>query len=138
MENTARIWMLGAAAVIVSGVKLEDWRLAEKFAPEALVKKDENGEPVFRVMTARGTGSINRYGIVWGSYESEEGNATVTLIIDQDVGDRKAALLDVVGTGMRELAEIEKAMPGIVERIRKEQEEIGACIHCPDMAGKEE
>lgn len=30
LENTVKIYMMGAAAVIVSGVKMEDWKLAEK------------------------------------------------------------------------------------------------------------
>ena len=36
MENTAKIVILGAAAVLVSGVKLEDWKLVEKYAPEMM------------------------------------------------------------------------------------------------------
>lgn len=59
MENTAKIIILGAAAVLVSGVKLEDWKLVQKYAPGALKRMDEDGEPRFRVMAWQGAGSVN-------------------------------------------------------------------------------
>lgn len=119
MENTVKIHILGAAAVIVSGVKLEDWKLAEKYAPEKLKKLDENGDPVFRVMTSEGTGSVNHYGVVWGNYPTEEGNATVTVLFDAEVEDKKRAIMDVAGPAILELTELENAMPGILEDIHE-------------------
>ncbi len=124
MENEAKVYMMGAAAVVVSGVKLEDWKLVEKYAPEALRIMDENGEPVFRVMTKKGSGSMNQYGVVWGSYLSEEGNATVTMLIDDDVENPKEAVMDVIGSALLDLEGIEKALPGIVEEIREKQKQI--------------
>ena len=124
LENTVKIYMMGAAAVIVSGVKMEDWKLAEKYAPESLRIADENGEPAFRVMTGKGTGSMNKYGVVWGSYLSEEGAPTVTILIDDEVEDRKEAVMDVIGPGLLYLAEIEKAMPEIVEKVREKTQRL--------------
>ena len=124
MENTVKIHILGAAAVVVSGVKLEDWKLAEQYAPETLKMKDENGEPAFRVMTDRGTGSINRYGIVWGNYPTEEGFATITILIDQDVENKKEAVMKVAGSALEKLIGIEGAMPGILEGIREKVRKI--------------
>ena len=103
MENTARIHMMGAAAVVVSGVKLEDWKLVEKYAPDALTIVDEDGDPVFRVMTGSGGGSVNRYGVVWGTYLSEEGNATVTLLLDEDLDDPKPAAVSGVREKMKKI-----------------------------------
>ena len=119
MENTVKVYILGAAAVIVSAVKLEDWKLAEKFAPEKLKKLDDNGEPVFRVMTGAGTGSMNRYGVKWGNFPTEDGNATVTILFDEEVDDKKQALMDVAGSAILELTELENAMPGILESIHE-------------------
>ena len=128
MGNTAMIHILGAAAVLVSGVKLEDWKLVEKYAPEALKMVDENGEPVFRVMTDKGPGSVNRYGVVWGSYVTEEGYATVTLLLDENVEDRKEAVMDVVGSGLLNLNGIEERMAEIMEEIRGKTQKIGSLI----------
>ena len=131
MENTAKIHIIGAAAVLVSGVKLEDWKLAEKYAPEALTVLDEKGEPVFRVATGDSTGSMNRYGVVWGceNYRSEEGNATVTILFDNDVENREAAIMNVIGNGLVNLTEIEQAMPGILETVREKQRQTESRLH---------
>ena len=128
MENEVKVYMMGAAAVVVSGVKLEDWKLVEQYAPEALRIMDENGEPVFRVMTKKGSGSMNRYGVVWGSYLSEEGNATVTMLLDEDVENPKEAVMEVIGSALLDLAGIEKALPGAIEEIREKQKRIEAQI----------
>lgn len=124
MENEVKVYMMGAAAVVVSGVKLEDWKLVEQYAPEALRIMDENGEPVFRVMTKKGSGSMNRYGVVWGSYLSEEGNATVTMLLDEDVENPKEAVMEVIGSALLALAGIEKALPGVIEEICEKQKRI--------------
>ena len=128
METTARIHILGAAAVLVSGVKLEDWKLVEKHTPEALKVKDENGEPVFRVTAEKGSGSVNRYGIVWGSYTTEEGYATVTILLDEDIEDKKAAVMDVAGSALMELIRMEGGLSGVLEQIRRMEQEIGSLI----------
>ena len=136
MENTARIHILGAAAVVVSAVKLEDWKLAEKYAPEKLRKLDENGEPVFRVMTSGGTGSISQYGIVWGNYPTEEGYATVTLMIEEDVENKKEAVMDVAGSALLDLIGMEKEMPEVIKRIHEKKQTIEIRITQID-SGKE-
>lgn len=128
MENTAKIYIMGAAAVIVSGVKLEDWKLVEKHAPEALKIVDETGEPVFKVMTAPGSGSMNRYGVVWGSYVSEEGNATVTILLDDEVENKKEAVMDVVGSALLDVIDMEEKIPAIVEEIHEKLKKIDSCI----------
>ena len=121
MENTAKIVILGAAAVLVSGERLEDWELVQKYAPEALKRIDEDGEPRFRVMACRGAGSVNEYGICWGTYVSDEGNATVTVLIDEDVEDKKAAVMDIMGSALMDLMDIEKEIPGVIAEIREKQ-----------------
>ncbi len=128
MENTARIYVIGSAAVIISGVKLEDWKLVEEYAPEALKTMDKKGEPTFRIMTAEGTGTMNRYGVVWGTHVSEEGNATVTILLDDEVDNRKEAVMNVVGSALLNVVEIEKTIPEIIEEIHKKQEKVESCI----------
>lgn len=131
MENTAKIHIIGAVAVLVSGVKLEDWKLAEKYAPEALTVLNEKGEEVFRVSTGDGTGCMEQSRVVWGceNYRSEEGNATVTVIFDDEVKDREEAIMDVLGNGLVNLTEIEQAMPGILEKVREKQRQTESRLH---------
>lgn len=124
MENTAKVYILGAAAVVISSVKLKDWELVEKYAPEALKIVDEEGEPLFRVATATGTGSMNCYGVVWGTHVTEEGHATVTILLDEEVENKKEAVMDVIGTALLDLAEIENALPKVLEEIAGKKKEI--------------
>ena len=124
MENRPHVYIMGAAAVIVSGVKLEDWKTAEKYAPEKLRIPDENGEPVFRVMTSGGTGSINHYGVVWGNFPTEEGYATVTVLIDEEVENKKEAVMDVAGSALLDLIGIENAMPEVIRSIHEKKQKV--------------
>ncbi len=119
MENTAKIYIMGAAAVLVSGVKREDWELVEKYAPEMMKIVDEENEPVFRISTGTGGGSVNQHGIVWGSYLGEEGQATVTVLLDEEVDDKKAAVSDIMGSALLDLMEVEKEIPEIVKDIKQ-------------------
>lgn len=122
MENTAKIHIMGAAAVLVSGVKLEDWKKAENYAPETLVITDESGEPCFKIATGRGSGSINRYGICWGTYLSEEGYATVTVLIGEDVENKTEAVMNIMGSAFLKLREIEKKIPQILAGIQEKRQ----------------
>ena len=128
MENTARIHIMGAAAVLVSTVSLEDWKLVEKYAPEMLVVVDEQGEPAFKVATVSGSGSVNKYGVCWGAYVSDEGMASVTVLLDDEIEDKREAVSDIMGSALLELIDIEKEIPGVIEGIREKQERINALI----------
>ena len=124
MEKTAKVYIIGAAAVIVSGVKLEDWKQVEKYAPERLKIVDESGETVFKVATSKGGGSMNQYGVCWGTYTSDEGYATVTILLDDDIEDKKEAVKDITGSALLDLIEIEKQVPEILHDIDQKESEI--------------
>ena len=128
MENRIKVYIMGAAAVVVSGTKLEDWKLVEKYTPEALQIVSGEGEPLFRVETASGTGSMNRYGVVWGSHTGEDGGATVTILIDDDVEDKKEAVLEVIGTALLDLQEIEERLPEVLEEIHGNMQKMESYI----------
>ena len=129
MENTAKIYIMGAAAVLVSGVKLEDWKQIEKCAPEKLKIVDENtGEQVFMVSIGESGGSVISQEICWGSHVSNDGNATVTVLLDDSVDDKKDAVLDVMGSALLKLMEFEETVPQILDEIRKKRQEMEDCI----------
>lgn len=125
MEKQAKIYILGAAAVLVSGVKLEDWKKVEKFFPEALKIVDEDHDTVFNVRTSRGGGSVSEYGVIWGSYTSSEGYATVTVLLDEDVDNKQEAVTGVMGSALLDLMEIEKDMPDLLAEIKEKEAQIG-------------
>ena len=128
MENTARIYIVGATAVLVSGVKLEDWKLVEKHNPEALTMVEENGEPAFKVTCGNQGGSVNRFGICWGHHTSEDDCATVTTLLSSDVEDKRQAVTDIMGAALLALLDLEKTIPETVEGIREELKQIDSLI----------
>ena len=128
MENTAKVYIIGAAAVLVSGVKLEDWKRVEKYAPETLKIVDDDGEPVFKVASSEGGGSVNHFGVAWGTYTSDEGYATVTTLLDDDIENKKEAVMDIMGSALLDLREIEQQIPEILENISAKEKEIESCI----------
>lgn len=128
IDNAATIELNGAAAILTSSVKLDDWKRVEKFAPEALKIVDEEGATVFKVMTYGGTGSANENGVVFGSYTNSEGFATVTILLDEEVEDKVTALKEVVGQALLDLTEIEKDIPTILKDIDEKEAEIDKLI----------
>ena len=127
-DNAAHIDLTGAAAVLVSDVKLDDWKRVEKYAPEALKIVNEDGETVFKVMTCNCTGSVNENGVCFGSYTNEGGLATVTVLMDDEVEDRLQAIKEVAGQALLDLNEIEKDIPTILKDIAEKEAEIEKLI----------
>lgn len=128
IDNAAHVDISGASAVLVSDVTLENWQKVEKYAPEALKIVDEEGDPVFLVKTTSGAGSVNQYGVCFGSYENDGGKATVTVLLDESVEDKVAAVKDIMGAALMDLNEIEKELPELLENIAAKEAEIEALI----------
>ena len=128
IDNAASVKINGASAVLISDVKLEDWQRLEKYAPEALTIVDEEGDPVFKVMTGSGSGSINKNGVVFGCATNDGGKATVTTLIDPCEEDKIGAVRDVMGSALLDLIEIEKDVPTLLKDIEEKEAEIAKLI----------
>ena len=112
MGNKPTVYIIGSAAVIVSGIKLEDWKRTEWDTPEATMLVENDGFPVFWVSCGMCTGCISNGGIEWSSYTTEEGNATATLILDENLEDRIEAVKKVIGPNFEYLPKIEQRILG--------------------------
>ena len=128
MEKQAKIYILGAAAVLISGVKLEDWKRVEKFAPDILKIMDDSGDDSFRIQTGEGGGRVTEDAVSWGSYTSSEGYATVTVLLDEEIENKKEAVTDIMGKALLRVMSIEKALPEILDDIRADEMKIGGQI----------
>lgn len=121
----ATIKVNGSAAVITSTLKLEDVQLIKKYKPEALTLmggKDGN-EPIFAIgVSPKGAGSINKLGAVFDAQSfSEEGFATVTLVLGAVDGDVKEAIADAIGQPVGLLGQLEEKISGVAEEIKAER-----------------
>ena len=128
IDNAAHIEISGASAVLVSDVTLEDWKRVEKYAPEMMKIVDEEGETLIKVKTCCGGGSINEYGVCFGSYTNEGGKATVTVLLDEEVEDKLQAVKDTMGSALIDLNNIEDEIPDVLKEIADKEAEIEKLI----------
>lgn len=126
--NTARIQVLGCAAVVVSAISLEDWKLIENHAPEALTISDEKGETVFRVTTDNGPGCLVKDHAEFGASVTRDGKATITILLDPDNDDKMGMVRDVLAGPLMDLIRIEKLVPDLKDEVLKKLEEAESCI----------
>ena len=127
-EEKVKVYIVGCVAVIVSTVALEDWRLVERYAPKKLTVVDEDGNTVFTVRTDCGGGRCTHDELVWGEAADENGKATITILLDTDIDNKREAVMDICGSAILDLIEIEKEMPNFVKEIHEAQEKIESCI----------
>ena len=128
IDNAAHVDISGASAVLVSDVTLDDWKRVEKYSPEMLKIVDEEGDPLFKIKTSDGGGSINEYGVCFGSYTNEGELATVTVLLDDDIEDKLAAVKEIMGSALLDLNEIEKEIPNVLKDIADKEAEIEKLI----------
>jgi hypothetical protein len=132
IDNAASVEINGAAVVVTSGVKLEDWKRIEKYAPELLKIVDaETDDVLFKVKTScNGGGTINKNGVCFGpeAYANSEGYATITILLDPEVEDKKAAVKEMFGSALIDLNSIEKEAPDVLKDIAEKEAEIDSLI----------
>ena len=126
----ARINVVGNAIVLSSELKLEDIKKAEKYRPDALVMKDEDGVEVFKVSVGKYP-SANEFGITFNgeTHGDNGGNATCTWLVDDGIGeDTKETIADLYGSAMIQLGKFETTFPAALEEIKAEREAVLAQI----------
>lgn len=129
IDNAAKVSIQGLAAVVVSDVKLDDWKRIEKMAPEMLELVDEETDEVeFRICTGEGPGTIDENGVVFDGSANANGSATVTVLLDPELEDKKTAVKDMVGRALLDLNKVEKEVPSILKDINDMEKEIDDCI----------
>lgn len=122
----AKLTIAGDAIIITSSRTLEEIRTLEKYKPEALVLKNEDGEVFFKVGT--GVGNINKYGVSFGDVSrTGDGTATLTMILD-NVDDAVKFASDNFGVALINLNKVEAGIADALEEVSAQQAEILANI----------
>ena len=105
--------IVGQALVITLETKLDDFKRAAKYAPQALClfTEDDDGRTAERfkvqVMNKPVTGELNKYGAVIGGCNAE-GFAQITMPLQRvEAEKRRGAVIDLYGKAMFDLAEVE-------------------------------
>lgn len=113
-DNAAAIQIHGGACVIESAMKLADLKKIAKYRPEALTLYKGEGrdkEPEFTISNMfAGTGNIGTFGACFGTQATESGNATIVMVVPDNVTDAKEWAKDTIGVAILKLNELESTL----------------------------
>jgi len=118
----ANVKVTGNAVVIKSTAKVEDIKLLQKLRPDALILKDEEGDPVFGIGLTPGAGKVTDAGISFSENAMDgDGFATYTAVMLADEGeDIKELVADEFGNTLTQLAKLEAGLPAVIEEAKAE------------------
>ena len=85
------------------------------------IQAEETAAYSFKIVLKNGGQNLNG---VYGGITFNDGNATVTVLLDDSVDDKKDAVLDVMGSALLKLKEFEETVPQILVEIRKKRQEM--------------
>lgn len=125
----ATVKIAGDAVVITSAIALEDLLLAENQKPRILALDEYNPntqviEEIFRMGISKGSGygSIGSCGVSFSkTTRDEEGKATVTLLVPEDVDDAKLWFVDNYGAATALLNQTEKVFERNLAALKEER-----------------
>ena len=128
----AKIVIAGDAVVVKSELKLEDIKTIEKYRPNDLVLKggEDGKEPIFRLGTTTGAGSINSVGASFGREASDgSGLACITMVKSGVPTDEvKEWAADTLGSAIINLNALEAKLPEVLDAIAAEKATVMANI----------
>lgn len=113
-EKQAEVLIVGAAVVVRSTIKLDDWRKALAYDPD-LGLYDEEEKPLFTVGIEKGPGSMDSHHIVFSSVPDQNGFACVTMIPDSERTDKEKMVAELYGLALLRLFEIEDNIGDVIE-----------------------
>ena len=121
--------VIGCACIIFSAFTPDDLRDFRRYLPEALVRRDEKGDPVFAIsLDEKSPGSLNEYGAVFSTKTTKNGNATITIIIDPDCDDPEEAVRDTLGTAIIHLVDQEEYLMTQYKKLEEKKELVNGYI----------
>lgn len=126
-DNAAKVFVGGSAAVVKSAYKLEDWKKALKYDPDLGVY-DEDGEVLFKVFITDGPGSLSKDGVEFSNAATDDGYATVTILLDPAIEDKKAEIKEQLGLALIYLKDVEESLGEVLEDANKHDQEIDRMV----------
>lgn len=130
-DNAANVMIAGGAIVVTSSLKLEDIKRAKKFRPEALYLYEGEGadkEVVFAIdTTTRSHGTLDGNGAVFGPNATAEGNATITIVVN-DLENVQKEFTERFGSGLLKLKKMEEYLPTVLAEIAADEAAVNEMI----------
>ena len=124
----ARILIAGDAVVVESALTNGQLKMVEKYRPDSLAIKNEDGEVEFAVATAP-KGLVSSFGVSFCTCgKADNAKASVTMPLPAGTADAKAYVSDTYGPAVRKLAEIEAGYEAAKSAIDADKAAIDAMI----------
>lgn len=130
MEKTmSRATIMGCACVITSSLTCEQIEAFKKFHPEALEMKGEGSdEALFTIDINDGPGSFEGGKAVFSRTKTQDGKATITILLDPDIEDKQELVRKTIGPGLLLLKEMEQHLLEAVEPLKEEIQKLDGMI----------
>lgn len=111
---------------LTSALKKEDVELVKKYRPDALKKKDAEGNDVFAISYVAGKSCLSTNGITFGAVEDETNCLMLIGTLPESVSleNSNEYIADVTGSAIASLLEIEAAIPAQIAEIKAERTNI--------------
>ena len=109
MSEQKRIKIVGNAFVLTSTLKFDCIKKLEKLNPNALCLTEQRGEEnveVFRIGTGK-AGAVSKYGVTFAT-QNKDGFATVTVLIPENVDNKKEFIKDAYAKTLFMLHDLEE------------------------------
>ena len=128
-DCAAQAVVMGSACIVKSTLKPEEIRTLKKLHPEELVMTDEDGDPVFAIDIDEGIpGTINSNGACFGNSTSENGNATITVLLDPETEDPVGMVYEKLGKALVNLDKMEKQLAEKIPELQEEERRVRSMI----------
>ena len=128
-DNAAQAIVVGSACVVKSTMTPDEIKQMKKLHPEALVMYDETDEPMFAIdIDEEVPGSINVNGACFGKATSDDGKATITVVLDPTAEDPVDLVYEKLGKALDNLDKMEKKIAEIVPGLQEEDRRIRGMI----------
>ena len=124
----AKTKIFGDSGVITSRIKLAELKNGAKYAPKALTLMggEDGKEELFKIMVGKsGAGPINAWGASFApATRDHEGKATITMMVPAAVEKAKEWVVEEFGGALMNLAEVEKTLPAVIEKIAADKKAV--------------
>ena len=130
-DNAAVIKIVGGAAVVESAHSLEDLKKIEKYRPDSLALYEGEGAErhmVFLVGSSKGKGNIGAFGAEFGETTTEDGKATITILLPEGTKEPKKWVEDNIGVAILKLNKVEAQYAPALADVADEQAAVRAAI----------
>lgn len=105
---------------LTSALKKEEVELVKKYRPDALKKKDADGNDLFAISYVEGKSCLSANGITFGAVEEGTGCLMLVGAFPGDVPLDKCNeyIADITGSAIAPLLELEASVPAVITEIK--------------------